>query len=356
MKEDEDVIVGNQEDIGDFAYDMDVEEEALDYSDQAHNNTKKEEEEGDEDSDKDEKACFDYEKEVHFSPALLSLWDEVVQDSGVVKASSSSSSSSRSSSSSSTQKSSSSSKSSQLKKRNHPGMPESQKCKDIKIAKREVQRSTAFGCHLLTPRTKGNDICGYQLTCRIPHHARCSKEIAVTVAGSSSNARRLLKAWGLMGHSVASRSEHMGPKVKASLLSALQTHTLLSEAELDSLMQSMDEGEAVAPFVPAQAATPSSESSQRTPSLLRQPLLGDVGDVPRGIHDQMIALCQQGTIPNTSLSQRLRNRPATDTAYEVPADFQVAVRLGYLGPNLRPPPGLIWRFKGGVWRLVPRGG
>ena len=286
--------------------------------------------------------------ETLFTPELLALWDDLTKESHSSNTSSSSDSSSSSSSSSSSTQSSASTKLSTKKRQRSESAGAEVKVE--KSAKRDLQRGFSYGPHHIVPRFKGEEITGYQLTCKHAHHIKCSKEIACSVAGSPSHARRLLKAWALMGHSAASRDEHMGPKLKKSLLLALSDHTLLSETELDSIMSSLDEEEAVAPFAPPPVTAPlKADKAVST-------LLGQAGDVPQHIHEEMRALRRNGVIPETTLSQRLRNRPATDTSYSVPTDMRSAALLGYVGPNLTPPPGLIWRFKGGVWRLCPRGG
>eukprot|EP00969_Alexandrium_andersonii_P012299 536758-Alexandrium_andersonii.AAC.1 len=96
------------------------------------------------------------------------------------------------------------------------------------------------------------------MTCTQPAHrgsnrAPCAKELAVAVAGSSESARRLLKAWVLLGASVGSRAEHMAPSWKGMLLQSLADNTLMQEAELDQIaMLSLDQ-DVAAPFAAGSA-------------------------------------------------------------------------------------------------------
>ena len=173
------------------------------------------------------------------SEILAKLWD-TVEKSTEAKSSGkeaiSSSSSSRSSSSSSTS-SSDKSKKSIKKDVSH----------DIK---RQADHVIQFGIHHLVKRvSKTGEITGYQLSCCNAAHHRCTKELSASVVGNSlQDCRRVLKAWSLMGHSMASRQEHMDPNHKATLLDALQRRSLLQESELDELAVASTQDTVTAPF------------------------------------------------------------------------------------------------------------
>lgn len=86
-------------------------------------------------------------------------------------------------------------------------------------------------------------------------------------------------------------------------------------------------------------------------------VLGAVADgCPPDVHTEMESLVARGVIPLTNPGQRLRNMGTGGSEYGVPAAFASARRWGYIGPNLSPPAGYIWRCQASRWMLQHRGG
>ena len=86
-------------------------------------------------------------------------------------------------------------------------------------------------------------------------------------------------------------------------------------------------------------------------------ILGGRGPVPAGIHERMEELAARGSIPITTLPQRLRSMPTAGSRYHVPKELLQARDYGYIGPNLPPPLGLHWvASDGGFWALREKGG
>ena len=147
------------------------------------------------------------------------------------------------------------------------------------------------------------------MTCRIPGHKHCTKEMAGTVAGGLMQASQALKAWVVLGN-------------QWGCLCLTGRDTFATVA-------------------PSQAANVS--------------LWKRGANVPLTLHERMSEMASQGLLPTTSLHQRERNR-RTGSDYRVPTQLQEALEHGYISPNLPPPAGLKWVHKAGEWTLVPRGG
>ena len=209
--------------------------------------------------------------------------------------------------------------------------------------------------HHLTPRYKANRLISYQMTCSLAAHnksGRCTKELAISKAGSQQNARRVLKAWVLLGHSLHQKEAHVDDSLKRMLLISLTEGTLASEDTLDSIAVATGDEIVQAPFV-----APSASASSSRDGVPQESLLGDVAtNVPPEIHREMLALAAQGAIPITTLSQRHRNKRSGRTEYGVPKGLANAFEYGYVHPNLPPPLGLVWQHQSGKWKLLHRGG
>ena len=78
--------------------------------------------------------------------------------------------------------------------------------------------------------------------------------------------------------------------------------------------------------------------------------------VPLDVHRRMIQLVRDGRLPITSPAQRSRQRATAGSGYGVPQPLREALRFSYRSPNLEAPRGLVWRCRGKVWVLCPRGG
>ena len=152
-----------------------------------------------------------------------------------------------------------------------------------------------FGPHFITPRYVQGELISLQMTCRNPHHQSCSKEMTISVAGRVGACRQVLKAWVLFGAGVADRSSHMGPKLKTKLLQALKARELMTEEELDKLVE-IDSVELTPPFV-------------QEPAVVGDGSLGTPGrGVSQELHRQMQNMADAGQLTPTSLDQRERNR------------------------------------------------
>lgn len=216
---------------------------------------------------------------------------------------------------------------------------------------RDKTNRIEYGLHHLVPRYRDGCIVSYHMQCGLPNHnlpgKRCSRELAVHLAGSDENARRILKAWVLLGHSVSDRDLHMDKSSRQHLHTALKEGTLLPEKDLDALAVANADSMVVAPF----CAPPPSKKP------LKKKLLGSAGKVPRDVHERMEELCRSGGVPASTLEQRERNKLTGGSTYGVPiGPLQDALHYGYISPNLAPPAGYIWKFREGNWQLVLRGG
>eukprot|EP00971_Amphidinium_carterae_P333517 6468300-Amphidinium_carterae.5 len=179
---------------------------------------------GDEASDASQESEKE-DNEMDISDELWRVWEEVAIDKEVAESSSSDSSSTSTTSSSSTRKAK------HKDEKRQKAAPKAQ----AKGATRDATHVTEYGPHHLVERYTRGVCTGYQLTCRHPAHDRCSKELAASVTGSLASTRRILKAWAIMGKSMADRQEHMHRAHRATLLSALRNGSLLTEARLDAL-------------------------------------------------------------------------------------------------------------------------
>ena len=135
--------------------------------------------------------------------------------------------------------------------------PERKKAKVEKgVARDRQNRVEIAGGHHLTARYKHGQLTGFQMTCGLLTHNpagsshRCSKEVALSVAGSAEQARQLLKSWLLMGPAAASRDEHMSSKERNLLLTALREGTRVPEPELDTLLLEACSTDAIRDAIP----------------------------------------------------------------------------------------------------------
>ena len=125
------------------------------------------------------------------------------------------------------------------------------------------------------------------MSCRCAGHVRCTKETAFSVTASEAATRQFLKAWAILGEGLPSRSEHMGARLRQSLLDALHNGTLMDETRLDMLV--MENADIMAPFLPSVAPSISASSTS---------LLGDHdSQVDEATHEEMERLAREGAIP-----------------------------------------------------------
>ena len=107
----------------------------------------------------------------------------------------------------------------------------------------------------------------------------------------------------------------------------------------------------------AALAPPFRHAPITTPALPSQTLLGDAcANTPAAVHTNMVEMAMAGQLPISTPEQRLRNRRTKGSCYGVPPGLSQALEHGYISPNMAPPPGLLWRHRGGAWTLCPRGG
>lgn len=224
------------------------------------------------------------------------------------------------------------------------------------LVTRNFTNRIEYGMHHLVPRFKSKTdktIQSYQMTCHLPEHntgdKKCSRELTVNLAGSEENARRVLKAWVLLGHGLPTRQEHMDPSTRQDLLNALNDGTLLPEHDLDVIKTSTAEDTALAPLQPQPSGVLEGASNEN--------LLGKrTAGVTAAVHKRMLVLAASGGIPITTPAQRKRNKLTPGTEYGVPAELREALFQGYLHPNLPPPRGFRWAYQGGKWFLRIHGG
>ena len=197
---------------------------------------------------------------------------------------------------------------------------------------RDRDNHIPYGIHHLIGRKKDGITIGYHMTCKL--HADCHKEIAATVTGGLSEARRVLKAWILVGAALPNRTEHMKIAHKNQLVAALKTGSLCTEEELDMLAPMSSTSTCTAPFSSSVATTPASCAQPSQSSVL-----GAAGHASDELHNSMEELASTGKIPVTTPQQRSRNRVTSNSSYEVPKEFEEALKAGYIHPNLPPPEG-----------------
>ena len=236
-----------------------------------------------------------------FDDDFLKLWDEVAgarkpkksQDAEVTKDDPSSSSSSDSSSSSTTTKES---MKEEIKKDNEERSETANEDENLKIT-RDLTNFTPFGEHHLTGRYTAGSLTGYAMACRHPGHFRCSKEMSANVAGSLQQARVALKAWIILGSTVADRNTHMNKEFRQILIDGLLAKSFLPEPELDDMMKNSSNanGQFESPFVT------SSQDSKGKPSARGATLGQRGGEVPPALHERMCNLAAEGAIPTTTL-------------------------------------------------------
>ena len=285
---------------------------------------------------------------IGFDADLFDLWEAAAQDAPMKEASETSSSSSSSASSSD--------ESEKAQPKAPAPCPEKRGAEAEKKADqvgtqdgavtRDRSNRMQFGPHHLVPRFRDGAHTGYQMSCAF--HSKCSKEVSATRVGTMAAARVILKSWALLAPAADSRQSHMGPGLRKQLDEASKAGALLTEAELEELVAIQEgrgqEDEAVAPFRVIDAED-------------RDPDLGGRAEhVPPDIHTAMVSLASRGLIPRTTQQERARNKVSSASVYEVPAELRQALEFGYVHPNIGAPAGLLWRARGGVWRLCPRGG
>ena len=306
----------------------------------------------------DEEVAEDYTA-LDFDPDLLDLWNSIAPEEEAVPELPTPAARSRSSSSSSSSSSHAQpSRPTDIAEKDAKNMGDLKESANKKRKVDEIENDaatqsgnrdrlnhTSFGKHFYITRYLNGEPTGFHMNCRCAGHKKCTKETAFTVTGSLAATRHFLKAWVVLGEGMPSRELHMRNEVRQMLLDALHNGTLMPEADLDAMAAKDDYAEA--PFV---YATPSSSADNNT-------VLGDRdSQVDPEVHTQMERLAMEGAIPVSTLKQRMRNRQTVNTSYIVPKELSVALRHGYVSPNMPPPRGMCWKAQGGVWRLCMRGG
>lgn len=224
------------------------------------------------------------------------------------------------------------------------------------------------------------------MTCTRPDHnigRRCTKEISIATAKSVELARRYLKAWVWFGAASDSEQSHRTDAWK--LVFALGEENLPSEEVLDAeAIMSWDKyatGQDASDFVIVESAdimldaTTEAASqggsagtkgrhrrrcgSQPAPSVLdatSEVLGGRLSDTPADVHKRMVEMAQGGMLPMTTPAQRARQTSTPGSGYAVPLALREALKYRFIGPNLPPPRGLVWRCRGSRWALCKLGG
>ena len=77
---------------------------------------------------------------------------------------------------------------------------------------------------------------------------------------------------------------------------------------------------------------------------------------PDEVHSRMAELVCEGKIPPTDSATRARQKLTGGESYRYPPELKEAVLYGYIGPNLPPPTGAIWKRDGQGWFLGMQGG
>lgn len=214
---------------------------------------------------------------------------------------------------------------------------------------RDKTNRIEYGLHHLVPRYRDGCIVSYHMQCGLPNHnlpgKRCSRELAVHLAGSDENARRILKAWVLLGHSVSDRDLHMDKSSRQHLHTALKEGTLLPEKDLDALAVANADSMVVAPF----CAPPPSKKP------LKKKLLGSAGKV----QEMSMSAWKNYVVVEACLPAPLSRGNATNSQEAPPMESRLApckthFTMGTLVPILRPQRGTFGNFEKaiGSWSFV----
>ena len=218
-----------------------------------------------------------------------------------------------------------------------------------------------FGLSFLTPRHpryQVGDLTGWQMTCTKPSHntgRACTKEAGISKHGSDDLVQRLLKTWIILGCDTETADDHravwdlivgLGDGVPSNAdLDASIEYDWGSRAKVDcddlTVCEILDEG-------PANKRPRTVKATE----LLAPPPAGTASK----FHKEMEDLAVFGVIPATTQEQRDRNKPCSKTKYRVPPGLHLALKGGYIGPNLPPPAGMVWRALPGCWALCRQGG
>ena len=227
--------------------------------------------------------------------------------------------------------------------------------------RRNNQQRTYFGKSWFIPRIRKGNKVAMVMRCMNPLHnppgRKCTKEIALSKVmahgfqgdAAMSGLKRCLKAWVLFGCGLESTDAHMDPSWTELLVQLLQDGSIANDEALDKTASLGWSDDICVPL-----AQPEPRAVEPTRSQAH--LLGECGPVPAGIHERMEELAARGSIPITTLPQRLRSMPTAGSRYRVPSDLVEARNHGYIGPNLPAPAGLRWVASGGIWRLCLKGG
>jgi len=216
--------------------------------------------------------------------------------------------------------------------------------------RKPLEAGIPFGCCFLTERLRGSEVIGYQMTCTRPAHnetKRCTKELSIQVAGGRDLLMRRLKAWIVFGASSDNQQQHF------------ESWKLIMALTPDAGLPSEEALDASAPLdwtAPGQLEA----IARASPSPASRRAAADLGAAaagcPADVHQRMQDLYARGALPLTSPEQRSRQRLSAGTDYGVPRMYREALHHGYLNPNLPPPDHYLWRCRGAVWTLAPRGG
>jgi hypothetical protein len=225
---------------------------------------------------------------------------------------------------------------------------------------RNLLAAEMFGINRITPRWSRDGVAsGFQMSCTNPLHnllggRKCSKEVSYAIAGSEETAIQMLKAWVLWGAFDSDRDTHM-VVTWADVVAQSTSGLLPSMAQLNTMLIS-DWTSFEAPLL-HHAGIVAGSSSAGIGGLIVGDLLGGIVEgVPQNVHAQMVALVEAGSIPVSTVAMRLRSRGTSASEYGVPTGLAQARDYGYIGPNLPPPLGMVWKCRGGKWSLAPRGG
>lgn len=89
------------------------------------------------------------------------------------------------------------------------------------------------------------------------------------------------------------------------------------------------------------------------PAVMGNDVLGGrARDVSEELHNKMLGLARDGSIPSTNPDKRAQLMLRKPT-FHGPAEWREAVAHGYLHPKISPPRGLKWKSLTVGWKLIP---
>lgn len=202
----------------------------------------------------------------------------------------------------------------------------------------------------LTPRHRAGSVIGFQMSCKMDGHDKCTKEFSVAKAGSETSCSRMLKTWQLWGVTAPDRESHRELWKTVEIdqsQNALMPHEWLDEQV--QLWGSAADGAMTAPRSIA-ITGPCDPGSGASSGSGGDGFLGRPDGAPVALHNRLEQLTAEGKWPRTTASDRAASRAKAPDIVACPAEFEEACSWGYIGPTLAPPPGFVWMWASG-WHL-----